>query len=332
MTGRPFAFDLGNRFIKAYDGNQAWSMASVHVGILSNSPPLDENSADIRYQSGSRTDLIKKRWIVGTSARDSDRCKNTVMLSNKVEVALGLFLAIVRPPGFHKQIVLDPVYASLPNPHQDGASLKEKLLGTHHFSRNDISLELHVNRVITHAEGWGGYQYALREGVIQTGQINGVLDLGGGTAIASLYSASGQEIVEARTVFRKGGSVSLALNIANEQEMRVVARGQPKADMIMDAIASGTYTYGTTGYSFKHLFDRWREVWLKSLLEETTAHWDAWLDRISKIVLIGGAAPLAQSLVTKSTNDWLVVCPNSQYANVMGLMAAESKLLSLRGA
>lgn len=333
MTTKTFAFDLGNRFIKAYDGIvKPWALASVHTDILSgNVPPIDTSSVNIRYHTGKPA-LMGKHWVVGVSARDARKYTNTVSLSNKTEVALKLLLAMIRPTGYTKEVVIDPLYMSVPNPAQDSLTLNDAIVGTHQYTCSGASITAHINRVIPVAEGLGGYHYALRQGVIQTGGVNGVLDLGGGTAIASLYSANGQEILEARAVFRKGGSYSLAADLAGHPELSAAARGAPQIDMILDAIAAGTYQYGTTGYSFRPLFDQYREVWWSNLIDETIARWDTWFDRIEKIVLIGGAAPLARGVVDNPQNSWLVICPDTQYANVLGLIGVESKAMSLRSA
>ena len=335
MQTKSFALDLGNRFNKAYDGvSSPWTLASVHADILNrNAPAVDGNSVDIEYHAGFPA-LMGKRWIVGTSAREARKYTNTVSLPNKTEVALKLLLATIRPlRGYgREEIVIDPLYTSLPNPDIDGPTLSESIVGTHDFTRNGVPLTVHINRVVVHPEGFGGYNYALRQNVIQSGQINGVLDLGGGTAIASLYNGDGQQIPEARAVFRKGGSYSLAADLAADPELISAARGTPQMDMVLDAIAAGTYQYGTTSYNFRHLFDQYRQAWLHNLIDETIARWDSWLDRISKIVIIGGAAPLAQSLVEDPRNSWLVICPEPQYANVLGLLGVETKMLSRRGA
>ena len=333
MKRKSFALDLGNRFIKAYDGVATpWSLASVHADILNRNPPaIDTNSVQIQYHSG-KSALIGKHWIVGMSAREARKYTNTVSLPNKTEVALKLLLGAVRPSkGFGPEdIVIDPLYTSLPNPDLDGPVLSESVIGTHDFTRNNVPLSVQINRVVVHPEGLGGYNYAIRKGVLQRGEINGVLDLGGGTAIASLYNGDGQQIPEARAVFRKGGSYSLASDLAADPELVAAARGTPMMDMVLDAIANGTFQYGTTSYSFQHLFNQYRAAWLQNLIDEVIARWDSWLDRISKIVVIGGAAPLAQMVVDDPRNSWLVICPEPQYANVFGLLGVETKILSSR--
>lgn len=332
---RSLALDIGNRFIKSYDGvNQPWTLASVHTDVINrNIPPCDTNSVDIEYHAGN-SQLSGKRWIVGTSARQARKYTNTVSLPNKTEVALKLLLAAIKPKqGYGKEeIVIDPLYTSLPNPDQDEPLLSKAVIGTHEFTRNRVPIKLYLNRVVTHAEGLGSYNYAVRQGAIRLGEINGVLDLGGGTAIASLYNGDGQQIPEARAVFRKGGSYSLASDLAADPEMVSAARGTPQMDMVLDAIASGTYHYGTTNYSFRHLFEQYRDIWLENLVDEVIARWDSWLDRISKIVVVGGAAPLAQSWIDDPRNFWLVLCPEPQFANVLGMLGVETKVALLRSA
>lgn len=335
MKTKSLALDIGNRFIKSYDGvGLPWALASVHTDVINrNAPPCNVDSVDIEYHAGNSS-FVGKRWIVGTSARQARKYTNTVSLPNKTEVALKLLLSAVKPKQTYgkEEIVIDPLYTSLPNPDQDGLILSETVVGTHEFTRNQVPITLHLNRVVTHPEGLGGYNFAVRQGAIRLGEINGVLDLGGGTAIASLYNGDGQQIPEARAVFRKGGSYSLAADLASDPEMVSTARGTPQMDMVLDAIASGTYQYGTTSYNFHHLFEQYRNIWLQNLIDEVIARWDSWLDRISRIVVIGGAAPLAQSWIEDPRNSWLVVCSEPQFANVLGMLGVEPKMIPLRSA
>ncbi|UBF30161.1 ParM/StbA family protein (plasmid) [Kovacikia minuta CCNUW1] len=326
---RPFSIDLGNRFLKYRSGTQQPEiMLSVMAEVLADSRPnLDpKTSADILYLEG-KPEYEGKRWIVGESARETPGYTNTVSLQNKVEEALRLVLATLAPASAKEtEMVIDPLYITVPDAERDQSLASAGLVGTHRILRNQQAMSVTFNRVVVCAEAAAGYRYAIQKKVLVPGRLNGVLDIGGGTAIGALFNGKGQEIQDARAVFRKSGAFALATRIAAAPEMKQAARGAAAIDKLLDGIARRDYLYGATGVSFKQLFDAHHPLWLKNLMNEVVSRWDGYLDDVANIAIIGGSAPLAAPLVKGAKNKWFRLCPNPQFANVLGLAQAEREL------
>lgn len=330
MTNIIHSLDLGNRFLKYRSGYQTpRAMLSATLEVVGGSSPNIDSSTskDIQYLDGN-PEHRGRRWVVGESAREIQGYINTVSLQNKVEDALRLALATIDISTPGEAVCVERLYVTIPDPDQDGELLKTVLIGTHHIISNGVEASVTIKQVFPFAEATTGYCYAVEQGVLAKGQLNGVIDIGGGTAIGALFNARGQEIRSARAVFRKSGAFALATRIASDPELKAIARGAAAIDKIMDAIARGDYLYGTTGNSFKHLFNAHYPIWLKNVVTEVISRWDGYIDEISGIAIIGGSAPLADCLTRDPKNRWFKTCPKPQFANVLGLMPAGERAVA----
>lgn len=326
-----FSIDLGNRFLKyRAESQRPHRMLSAIAEVVAHSRPnLDPTtSALLEYLDGAAP-YVGQRWVVGESARESTIYSNTVSLPNKATEALRLILAPIAPTSpADTEISIDRLYITLPDPDQDGAGLRQLVQGTHHIRRNGQELTVTFGQVVVCAEAVAGFHYALKRGVVKLGQLNGVLDLGGGTAIGALFNRKGQEIQDARAVLRKSGVFALAACIATNREMTALTRGAAAIDRILDGMERQDFRYGNTGHSFQTIFEAHYPIWIRQLMNELLARWDAYTDDLGVIAVIGGSAPLAEPFIQSTENRWFQLCPNSQYANVLGVVDASRNLVA----
>ena len=311
------AIDLGNRFVKLSDQGRVWSVESIYADVPASTPKA------VEYVKGSREELVGKAWIVGPTARNYRRGIRT-WTSEKHESALRLVLGSLELPRRAKTAVdrrsfLFELVMSLPNPDVEGIQLQKALVGEHHIRDGGETVKVIIESVKVEPEGIGAYRYGYRQGLTKPHSITGIIDLGGGTAIATLFDATGSQIEGARVVLRRGGIYGLASDIAADPRLASQVKGTPKVELIMDGIADGSYAYGVQGVSFASFFDEYCELWLKGILSEALNHWDPWLEGIGVILVAGGAAPLAAEWFQE--NPWFKVLPvHPQFAQVLGLL------------
>lgn len=326
------AADLGNRAIKfSSRGGEVTVYESIHKDLIGPKiPAINSQSCLIEYLRGYAP-LEGKRWIVGSSAKDTRKYTNTFNV-DKADIALKLGLACIQPssPG-EERIVIQAFCTSLPNPDErpsDQSSgcktvrdvVTQALLGQHEFKRNGVHIYLDIQNVKVEPEGVGTYRYAGTLRMVPSGCVVGVIDLGGRTAIATLFNEAGDLIPESRLVFATGGSYELARSIA--KDLSDLIKDEPHIDVILDAIATGDLRYGQTGVSFQDWFDEYRLAWFDAILAQVDTSWQEFKPRIGRVLITGGAAPLVEDLI--GDDPFFKIVPNSQVANVLGLLMQPS--------
>ena len=87
----------------------------------------------------------------------------------------------------------------------------------------------------------------------------------------------------------------------------------------MDAIASGSFTIGTSGINFANLFSKCRSAWLDEIRAKLRTKWGQYFAEIGEVLIVGGSAPLATS-IEESTNGRFRIAPNPQTIGILGMM------------
>jgi Actin like proteins N terminal domain len=123
----------------------------------------------------------------------------------------------------------------------------KKLENTLDFTLNGVDQVISIRQVRTVDECRGAYLLAKAQKLWKfPAHTNGVVDFGGGTAIARLFTPSGVLIREADVVLP--GTYALAQKLA--AALLPVLGQTPDLGLLMDAIAEGVYLYGTSGVNF----------------------------------------------------------------------------------
>ncbi|MBD2153103.1 ParM/StbA family protein [Leptolyngbya sp. FACHB-16] len=324
-----YSVDPGNHAIKfAGTGDTAKLIDSVSAQL----PPaqqinLNPSSVLIEVLNGHPS-LVDRRWVIGSSAYDLISSSATFTKEKSLLVPQ-LTLAGIEPPTTTRpeiDLELSRLYISHPQPDLVTEHITSVFQEDHRFYRTQgktrTLINLSVEEVCVVPEGLGSLRYALAHQTVQWGSgLLAVIDLGGGTAIGSLWREGEQEVIHARAVLEKGGIVGLVTMIAADSRMRSRNRGSyPKPHLLMAGIRNETYEYGSTGANYRDLFEEYRPGWWNSLLERFQLAWGHWLEEIDHIIVTGGGAMLVTDAIERS-DGWMRLCPNGQFANVLGLLS-----------
>ena len=181
------AFDLGNRFVKAGTPGNLISYPSF------------QKIRD-QYQDVDPTKLPAKSWLIGGGAVEyivgklaSDLQGIPSFKLDKWEIAPQLFYAAIVALGISGSAEVQELRVTTPDSqNRFQVSRLKALEKAHRFSANGEEVTLKVGKVRIFDEGVPAWHHAVQKGVWQfPSAINGVLDLGGGTAIARLINSQG---------------------------------------------------------------------------------------------------------------------------------------------
>ncbi|MBD2123961.1 ParM/StbA family protein [Trichocoleus sp. FACHB-262] len=307
-------FDGGNRTLQWID--PANKPRTIPAFIKQIDPTWEEATPDehsVVISSGN------EHFCLGAVARDM---KGTpVFQDNKCELAKKLVLAAIEPNLGSTAVTIGRLVIALPNSRNkaDVSELK-KIEGTHQFTRNGQRITAVVHEVKPIDETQAAYKYAMKREIFRSRRnSNGVLDLGGGTGIARLYSAGGSLIREADAVLP--GTYDLARRIAARINSQLST--SPDLSQIMDGIERGDFELGTSGFCFQEAFNKAREDWLADIRAELRTRWNQWTSEIGEVLIIGGSACLAEPL-EETTKGRFKIARHPQISNF-------SQLISLLG-
>jgi hypothetical protein len=191
----------------------------------------------------------------------------------------------------------------------------KKLQGTFEYMRNGQALITTIAHVTLVEEATAAYLYGIGNGLFQWADaINGVIDFGGGTSSGRLYSPDGLMLREASITLP--GTNQLAQMI----QSRLLKETGTSADLsaIMDGIESGSFQVGRNGASFITHFASARDLWLDDIRSKASAQWQAYLNDLGEVLLVGGSATLASSLEER-TNGRFKVAENPQDITILGM-------------
>ncbi len=291
-------FDGGNRTLKWIDPDNQPRLIPAFIKPFE--PGFDDPTPDdhsVVISTGNT------HFCLGAVARDM---KGTpVFQDNKCELAKKLVLAALEPHPGSSAVTIDRLVIALPNSRNstDLAELKQ-IEGTHQFIRNGQRITAVVHQVQPIDETQAAYSFAMKRDLYRSKrQLNGVLDLGGGTGIGRLYSVGGSLIREADAILP--GTYDLARRISARITPQLV--NSPDLSQIMDGIERRDFTLGTSGVQFQDAFDLCREQWLSDLRAELRTRWNQWMSEIGEVLIIGGSAALAQPLEDATKGRFKVV-------------------------
>ena len=301
-------FDGGNRTIQWID--PAGAVRVVPAFLKSIDPSWEE------VEGSDRSIVIERGgavYVIGQAAKEMNGI--AVFQENKTELAAMLVFAALEPNPHQSTVRIERLVMALPSSRSSDTAFLKAIEGNHEFIRNGASVIAHIHTVEPIDETRAAYRYATRHGLfLSKKNPNAVLDLGGGTSIARLYSSDGALIREADVILP--GTYDLARRIAAR-----IARDfatSPDLTLLMDGIEAGTFHIGTTGYNFATAFDSARDEWLADIRAQIKSRWSQWLPTLGEVLVIGGSAPLAAPLVESSSGRFKLA-PHPQTISIIGM-------------
>jgi hypothetical protein len=298
------AVDPGNRFTKWIDGSTVRSIPS-YVKALED---WEESGNDAQsYQ----VEFDGRRYLVGRLAQLMGGFP--AFESGKADLAHLLILPALAsdsPQRIERLVIPTPDSRNLATI----AKLKE-LETTIEFSINGHDCLTTVRSVAAVDECRGAYDLALgRQMWRYPNNPNGILDIGGGTAIARLFAPGGALLRDADIVLP--GTSHLAQRLAAAILPKVGSTAD--AGSLMDSIATGDYRYGNTDIDFSREFASVRDSWVNDIRSKLKANWAKYLPSLGELVVIGGSASLLQPMCEASKGRFKVA-PRPQFFNLYGL-------------
>lgn len=316
--GLEVAVDVGNRMIKYYcTGGDVTTVPSWHKDLEEwDNPEQDSNSIVVKYLRGDNQDLIGESWAVGTVAQDLGGTPTFEL--DKAFLAPKLFLAMIENLPGVSNVTVNRLVCSLPNDLQTDKveAMIEGLKGTHHILRNGKNITVSIANMEVQPETLGAFKWALGNKVFKYARINGILDLGGKTGIGQLYTKNGTLIRESRVIVE--GTYRLAQIVVKHPGLMALDIS-PDLSLIMDAIADGSLSYGTTGISFADRFPNYVEKWLSDIRNKLKISWGQWLPGLAEVLIVGGSATLATPLV-EQTEGRFKIADKPQTCGVTGML------------
>lgn len=301
-------FDGGNRTIQ-------WvNPYGVVRQIPSYLKPIDPTWEDVEPDANSIViEFEGETFALGQVAKDMSG--TPTYQGDKVELARRLVLAALEPNAGTDALRVERLLIALPNSRNASTALLKGIEGTYEYTRNEQAIVATVRKVEAIDETKAAYSFAMQHGLfLSRKQVNGVLDLGGGTSIARLYSVSGSLMREADVILP--GTFDLARKIASRIQKDFQAT--PDLSLIMDGIENGGYQLGTTGYSFADAFESARDEWLADIRGQIKTRWGQWLANLGEVLIIGGSAPIAYPLQEASKGRFKIA-PNPQTISIVGM-------------
>lgn len=303
------AFDGGNRSIQWVDSD-----GRVHC-IPSFIKSIDPTWEDVEADPESVVIEVEgETFVMGQAAKDLSGV--AIFQDDKIAIAHHLVLAALQPNPGQNAVRIERLLMAVPNA-RDPKTLKalRSIEGTHEFYRNDEGIVATVRKVEAIDETRAAYIYAMKRNVFKAKrQLNGILDLGGGTSIMRLYSVNGSIMREADLILP--GTFALAQAIA--ARLTKDAGYSPDLTLIMDGIEDGSFQLGTTGIDFSNHFEQCRSAWLDEIKAEVRTRWTKWIPSLGEVLVIGGSAPLAEPLQA-SSNGRFKIAENPRTISIIGM-------------
>lgn len=316
--------DAGNRQVKF---GQSPETIKVVPSVVKELHPFDEPTPEpasvvVRYIAGDNKSLIGCRWVVGSLAAELNG--TPIFKAEKADFMAQLALAAIEPKFVGEEpltIAVNELRLCLPDDRDADKvdAIRTALRGFHQIERDGIEMNVAIRSIKVEPEGASAYKWCRQQGIFKYANPNGILDFGGGNSTAQLFSAKGMLLRESRLTLP--GAFQLAQSIASDPCLiGVESKGfSPRAEMILDAIATGSYLYGSTGRSFAGVFPKYRDAWLNSIRNELKTRWASWLPQIGEVAMVGGSAPLAAPLVESSKGRFKLV-ERPEISTVRGML------------
>ncbi|MBE9182410.1 ParM/StbA family protein [Oculatella sp. LEGE 06141] len=309
LTRTVVALDAGNRFIK-------WIDASGRIQCI---PSYYKKVEDWEDAEASETSIVIEhggdRYTIGSDAQY--QAGSATFEDDKCQLVKLLGLVAIEPKAGQNQVIIEDLRIMLPDSRKaDSVSHLKRLEGSITFKRNGVDVYTMVKRVSPIDETKPAYRYALANGLFRFPKKHlGVIDLGGGTGIARLYTPTGTIIRQADCILP--GTFALAQRIA--AALKPEMDYSPDLGLIMDAIEANEFTYGTTGKPFQAHFEKARQQWLDEIRNKVKTAWASYWSELAEVLIVGGSAPLAQRFEVM-TNGRFKVAPNPQTIALRGML------------
>lgn len=326
----PVGFDNGNGYTKIAIKGVSVKHPSVLLDTTYHNTEHFRNTmpsygAHIQYLDGTQESLIGRSWLSGYEALIQDPVAQTRVVDEadgKIKHGLKLLLAGLSTMDLPQEVNIACV-CSIPDADNFGLALSESLSGTHVIKVNgNANMTVHISSKAVE-EGVGTIQHIIGTGHAKLTDRVGILDIGNGTIISSVYF-DGLSIPESRNVLPSGVD-DLIRAICKSSDIVKRLSQEGKKQHIVKGIEDQTFLYGRTNWSFADTYSSELKKWVISRLAIAMKNVYPWLGDCSGFFAVGGGSQLPQigeALKAKG----LTVLADPQMANVNGLLKMAQRL------
>lgn len=329
------SIDIGNAALKSFRGVGQPALleslvAEIPSGARTSAATRGTKSRLISYLEGSRSDLVGQSWMMGSAAREYSQHKILARENDKIKYALQAVMAAVQFPEGSHELSLEQLVTFLPEIRAYEEPLMEALVGTHLFSRNGVTFRLIIadrSKVLLLQEGQGAANFCYAMDLVNAAEHSylGLIDIGGGTMIGTLFTSEGGWIEESRFNVGRGKAgvySGLAVSLCQHPDFVRRLREAPSSQIVLEGITTAKYDtvfnearnryglvsrspiyYGNTRVRYDDLLSEVHSTWLRESVQQILGAWSQWSQRIGSIAIVGGGAVFAASLVDNPNNS-----------------------------
>lgn len=313
------AFDGGNRFIK-------WVDPVGQVQCIPSCIKKCTESQWKRVKPEPQSVLIEvddEKYVLGKLAQELGG--EPTFQKDKCELAEILALAAIQPNPGQSAVHIKKLVVALPNTLNDDDVAAVKRISNHpltkQFKRNGEFITYTVDEVCPVDETEPAFIYAQSQGFFSFPQAkNAIMDIGGGTCIARIYTPNATMIHDAEVILP--GTKALAQSIAVDLKEMYGLDYSPSLPNIMDAIARGDCLYGTDQLDFSELFEQACNQWVESVRSEIRSKWASHLPELGEVLIVGGSADIARP-ICQASGDRFKIAPQPQIFNIVAMSNIE---------
>ncbi len=315
--------DPGNGFVKAItDMDERVILSSIIAepkeyfdgGVVA------KNGVSVLYVAGTRSDLVKKKFLVGDIAHSANPLNHTSIANHpqaKADYALELMLGAV---GLLPQCnrIITPVI-SVHDSATFGSQIKRQVEGTHRVQFDGLELNIEISNPGISPEGMGIYYHLLTTGKVKPSDLVLLLDLGLGTSIYTAFQST--KILE-RSVFRWGVR-DLYSYICQSPSLRDALKGmEGDSQAVRAGIENKSFIYRTEDgiFDFSKQYTEALKTWLQNNITKAYDQIRPSISKATHLFLAGGGANLP-NVATAFSKKGFEVLSNSQTINAEGLLA-----------
>jgi len=319
--------DMAYDIIPSYIGNiEEYDVESLGMGYT------DDTSVLFKYIEGDRKDLKDKYWISGELAK-SMRVP-PLFIKDKHDFSLqGVITVLASDPSYnpsnkeikiiysvpdHRKLILDNNQKEL----KVTDYINKEILGTHKveviIGQKTGILKFNISEVQVVPEGYGGYLYCVNNNLVNNNNKakSLLIDVGTRTCIITPFTDKGIPLMNDRIMRR--GVQQLASMIREGKCLREADIFiSPDEGFILAGIEDQSFTYESTGISFKEDYEMYRDRWCSEVRNDIRTITKQSGD-INELLIIGGGATLFKDLAKKTKR--IKISNNPRLANVLGML------------
>lgn len=300
-----YSLDIGNAFSLLFDGKSYWEQRSVVAPLQSYLNVRGNKDETLRYR--------EKIYHVGAGAlkyplyrlfAEHDK-QSPVTISDSVVMTLYL---IEQAAGFNPKKVDETTGLVIQVPESVSEyhnKIVASLNGVHIWESNGKQYQTRIAVQEVYPEGYGSWFMAKRQRTLNGRGITIVIDMGGGTVVATAFENQSGEVLSSKS-YAKSGVVRLANLVRDDIDLQTRNEGGIlSVEDIFQAIEDGSYAVGINGVSIRDTVKFYLPEWWNNTYRTVINDFASYFQRrmVSKILVTGGGAELVRPAIEGAINS-----------------------------